>query len=470
MSDAPKDTFHPDTVIQTVNTSPHELPGDTAITVTSLLISDDLEGVRRTLAALHPADAMDVITHLEAEHRLPVLQSLYAEQLSPLLAYFDDTQREEFLPALGIAKVAQAVSELDTDDAVDIINEYEPDEQESLLAAMAADDRIILQQSLNYPEDSAGRLMQRDLVAVPIHWTVGQTIDFLRSHQELPDDFYEIFVLDPKHKPVGVIPLSRLMRALRPTEVNGLMFTDFRTIQVSADQEEVAFLFRKYGYVSLGVVDETGCLVGVVTVDDVVTLIDEEADKDMLALAGVSESDYAGMYRATLTTAQSRFWWLLLNLFTAILASAVISLFSDTLEHVIALAVLMPIVASMGGNAGTQTLTVIVRALAMRQIDPRKNKKVLIKEGFIGLINGILFAVVAGIVSWLWFHDLSIAFVMALAMIINLVVANLSGALIPLTLKKLGADPAIASSIFLTTVTDVVGFLVFLGLASAFVL
>jgi magnesium transporter len=430
--------------------------------------NNDTETIRKIIASLHPADSADFLRELPIQKRGVLLRALHAEMLSAVLSYCDETLREEALYELGVEKLASAVAELDTDDALEIIDELDEEDQQSILAAIPTEDRIVLQQALNYPESSAGRLMQRDLVAVPTHWNVGQTIDFLRGTDDLPDDFYEIFVLDAKHKPVGTIPLSRLLRTRRPAELKAVMLTDFRKIPLQMDQEEVAFLFRKYSLVSAAVVGENGELVGVITVDDVVQVIQEEAGEDLLKLAGVSGQE--DFYRATFAETKARFWWLFVNLFTAVLASWVISLFDGSIQKIVVLAVLMPIVASMGGNAGTQTVTVVVRALAMRQISKGMAKKVLLKEGLIGLINGLMFAAVAGIISWFWYHDAWVSFILGAAMIVNLVAANVAGTVIPLALRKIGADPAIASVIFLTTVTDVVGFFAFLGMATAFLL
>jgi magnesium transporter len=309
--------------------------------------------------------------------------------------------------------------------------------------------------------------MQREFVVIPSAWTVGETIDYMRAAKDLPDDFYDIYIVNPKHHPIGYLPLSRIMRTRRHVRLTEFMETDMKKIPLNMDQEDVAYLFRQYGLVSAPVVDDAGRLLGVITVDDVVHIIDEEAGEDIMKLGGVREQD---LYSAVLDTTKARFTWLAVNLLTAILASGVISLFDATIEQIVALAVLMPIVASMGGNAGTQTLTVAVRSLAMKDITEANAGRFIGKELLVGSINGVLFALMAGGVTWLWFDSGPLGLVIASAMVINMVVAGLSGTLIPLGLDKLDIDPAIASSVFLTTITDVIGFFAFLGLAAAFLL
>jgi magnesium transporter len=373
---------------------------------------------------------------------------------------------------LGPVETAAAVAELDTDDALDVIAELDEEEQQQILEAIPAADRTLIEQGLAYPEDSAGRLMQRELVAVPSFWTVGDTIDHLRKSADespdgLPSDFYDIFVVDPGHRPVGAIPLSHLLRARRPVPLTDLMATEMKVIGANTDQEEVAFLFRQRDLTSAPVVDDGGRLVGVITIDDVVDVIDEELEDDMMRLGGVREDD---LYSAAMETARSRFGWLLVNLGTAILASLVIGAFDATIEQMVALAVLMPIVASMGGNAGTQTLTVAVRALATKELTAGNALRVIGKELMVGGVNGVLFAIIAALVAWFWFGSVAIAVVLGLAMIINLVVAAVAGASIPLMLERVHVDPAVASGVFLTTITDVVGFFAFLGLAAWFLM
>ena len=332
---------------------------------------------------------------------------------------------------------------------------------------MPAQDRVLVEQALSYPEDSAGRLMQREMVVVPPFWTVGQTIDFLRSSDLADQDFHQIMVTDPAGHPIGEVRLSMLLCTARPRRISEIMDQDIRSIPVLMDQEEVAVLFRRYAMISTGVIDDEGRLVGIITQDDVLDVIDEEAEEDLMALAGVSD---ANIRISVLETVRGRAGWLLVNLLTAVLASLVIGFFEETIQQLVVLAVLMPIVASMGGNAGTQTVTVAVRAIAMREFGQTKALEFARKELLVGLLNGILFALIAAAFCLVWFQALDVALVLAVAMIVNLVVAALSGAIIPLTLVRLGVDPAVASSVFLTTVTDVIGFFVFLGLAGVFLL
>ena len=336
-----------------------------------------------------------------------------------------------------------------------------------MLAALPAEDRVLVEEGLSFPEDSAGRLMQREVVTVPSFWTVGQTIDFLRNEEHDAGDFYLIFVIDPTRHVLGQVRLSTLLCTQRPRRMSEIMDADFRLIPVSMDQEEVASLFRHYGMVSAGVVDEDDRLIGMVTIDDVIDVIDEEAEEDLMALAGVGEASLRSSLRETM---QGRTGWLVINLITAVIASMVIGLFDATIEQLVALAVLMPIVASMGGNAGTQTVTVAVRAIALRQLDNLAAWAFVRRELLVSFLNGLIFAGLASGLSFLWFGNTDIAIVMAVAMFANLVVAGLSGTIVPLGLLRFGVDPAVASSVFITTITDVVGFFVFLGLAALYLI
>ncbi|MGK2229163.1 magnesium transporter, partial [Devosia sp.] len=316
--------------------------------------------------------------------------------------------------------------------------------------------------SLDFPEDSAGRRMLTDFIAIPPFWTVGQTIDYLRREVDLPDEFYQIYVVDASYSVLGTIPLDKFIRAPRTTSIESMMNTNLVLVDANEDQEEAARDFERYDLVEIGVVDESNRLVGVLTIDDIVDVIHEEADEDIKLLAGVGDEDISD---STADTVRSRVPWLIVNLFSAVMVSMVIGLFNATIEQMVALAVLMPIVASMGGNAGTQTMTVTVRALSMRELDGRRLRRLITREMVVGLFNGVIFAVLIGLVTWLRFNNLQLGGVIGLAMVINMAVAGTAGILIPLTLDKFKADPAIASSVFVTTVTDVVGFFAFLGIA-----
>ncbi|EWY36060.1 magnesium transporter [Skermanella stibiiresistens SB22] len=432
-------------------------------------VRDDLDDgrigeVEAVVSDLHAADLADLVEQIGPEHRGALIDILRPQFDGEIFAYLSQSLREMVLDQLEPREIAAAVAELESDDAIDLIEDLDADQQREILENLPPETRALVEEGLTFPEYSAGRLMSRDLVSVPQFWTVGKTLDYLRTETDnLPEDFYDIFIVDPMHKVVGAIPLSRIMRQKRSVKVGDILTEDIRTITATTDQEEVAFLFRQYGLVSAPVVDGNGRLLGVITVDDVVDVIDEEAEDDLLKLSGVPDTD---IYRAVLDTTRSRFTWLFINLLTAILASSVIALFEATIEQIVALAVLMPIVASMGGNAGTQTLTVTVRALAMRELSNTNAVRVVAKEALVGTINGTLFAVIIGLVAGFWFQDHLLGIVIASAMIINLFIAGLCGTLIPLGLARLKIDPAVASAVFLTTVTDVVGFFAFLGLAA----
>jgi len=435
--------------------------------IVAAITSGAEDRARALVAPLHPADQADLLERLPAPQAAALVRTLGDGLDAETLAFLDETTRDEIVDVMGVAALARQLPSLDTDDAVNIIEELEQDEIEDVLAALPAEDRVLVEEGLAYPEDSAGRMMQREIVTVPSFWTVGQTIDFLRSSPFGDADFYQIFVVDPARSPIGEISLGKLLCTPRPRRVGEIMQGDFRKIPADMDQEEVAILFRRYGMVSAAVVDEHGRLIGVITIDDVIGVIDEEAEEDLMALAGVGAANVRSSLWETL---QGRTSWLLVNLLTAIVASAVIGLFDATIERLVALAVLMPIVASMGGNAGTQTVTVAVRALALRQIDRDAAASFVKRELGVAVLNGIVFAVLAASISFLWFQDQDIAVVMAVAMFANLVVAGLSGTLVPLGLVRIGVDPAVASSVFITTITDVVGFFVFLGLAALYLI
>lgn len=423
--------------------------------------------VRRLVLPLHYTDVADLLERLTSDERRKVVELVRARFDPEVLPELDEAVRAEVIEVLGPEETAQAVTELDSDDALELIEELDDKVQQQVLDAIPEADRAIIEQSLSFGEDSAGRLMQRELVAVPMLWTVGETIDHLREDRDLPDDFYDIFVVDPAHRPVGAVTLNRLLRSRRPVRISDIMDDDLKTIPLALDQEEVAQIFRQHDLTSAPVIDDAGRLLGSITIDDVVDVIDEEFEEDFMRLGGVKEDD---LYRAALTTTRARFTWLLINLATAVCASLVIAAFAGTIEQIVALAVLMPIVASMGGNAGTQTLTVAVRAIATKELTTTNAMRIVWKEVMVGGANGLMFALLAGVVAGVWFQSLDLGIVIGAAMIINMLVAGLSGILIPIVLDRSGIDPAVASSVILTTVTDVVGFFAFLGLAALFLL
>lgn len=437
---------------------------DLVVAGQSAIAAGDAEGLKALAATLHAADLADFVEELNAEER-PVFVTLMGDALDPdFLSYIDEGVRDSLLVAIAPDIAAGLIANLDSDDAVYALEDLDERRRLDILQHLPRRDRAMVEESLGYPEDSAGRLMQREFVAAPAWRSVGETIDRLRADPNLPDIFHDIWVVDPMMRPVGQTPLYRILRAKRPVRIQEIMEEGPKTIPVGMDQEEVAHLFRQYGLVEAAVVDDAGRMVGVVTHDDVVEIIDEEAGEDILRLGGVREAhdDEVGVF----STAKSRFVWLSVNLFTAVLASAVIALFESTLDAIVALAVLMPIVASMGGNAGTQSLTVAVRALAMKEIRGREGWRLVGKETLVGLLNGVALALVSGGLAWAWAGEPLIGVVIAVAMVANLIVAGLTGAGIPIGLQRAGIDPAVASSVFVTTVTDVVGFLVFLGLAA----
>ena len=383
-----------------------------------------------------------------------------------ILTYLNDSLRDEIVEILDLKQLASNSAKLDVDDAVDLIEDLQKSDQATFLENVEEKERKLIQEGLNYPEDSAGRLMQRKFVAVNEKWNVGNAIDYLRNNKkELPEDFYDIYLIDKIDKVTGIVPLGRLMGSKREVNLINIKNHETRLVKVNTDQEEVAYLFNKYGLVSAPVVDESKKLLGSITVDDVVDVIEEEREEDILKLGGVAHTD---IYDAIIDTTRSRFSWLFLNLLTAIIASIVIGFFQASIEKVVALAVLMPIVASMGGNAGMQTLAVTVRSLATQDLTKNNFTNNIIKEFNIGVLNGIIFAIISSIIVYFWFHDSQLAFIISISMILTMIVAGLFGILIPVTLKKFNIDPAISSSVFVTTITDVIGFLSFLGIGAFF--
>jgi magnesium transporter len=416
---------------------------------------------------LHVADQADLLEQLGREERTRLITEIKPRLDPELLTHLDEDVRAEVIDLLGPEEAGAAIAQLETDDAIDVLGDLDQAEQIALLQTLPLPERAAVEEGLTYPEDSAGRLMQRDFVVAPEFWTVGQTIDYLRANPDLPDDFYDIYIINPRFEPVGSIPLSKVMRSKRGVLLTELRLKELHLIPVDMDQEEVGFQFRQYGLVSAPVVNDAGRLLGVITVDDVVHVIEEEAEEDIMRLGGVIETD---IFASPLQTGMRRFPWLLINLGTAILASVVIAQFEAAIQQVVALAVLMPIVASMGGNGGTQTVTVVVRALATREITPANAVRVLGKELLVGGLNGLLFLVTGVLVAVLWFGNPMLGVLFGIALLITLIFAGLAGVAIPIVFDRLGVDPAVASGVFMTTVTDVVGFLSFLGLASLYLL
>jgi magnesium transporter len=424
----------------------------------------DAERARAMVEPLHPADVADLFELLDSDDRRALAAALADLLDGDVLAEMNEHVREELIDALDPRQVAEIAGELETDDAVAIIEDMEEDEQRAVLRALDPDDRAAIEEALTFPEESAGRLMQRDLIAVPEHWTVGQVIDYLRSGDDLTTDFWEVFVVDERHHPVGTCMLSWILRTPRTVPIADVMKREQTLIPVDMDQEEVALRFQKYALISAAVVDQSGRLVGMVTVDDIVHIIQEEASEDVLLLSGAGEGDINQPLRESYA---ARVRWLIANLFTALAASAVIAAFGAAIEEMVALAVLMPIVASIGGNAGTQTMAVTVRALALNQLTRSNTWRTILREITIALLNGLTIALLIGAGAALVFGNAQLGGVIAAAMLINICVAGLAGVLVPVLLERLGQDPAVASSVFLTMITDSMGFFAFLGLAVA---
>ncbi|MFM9898560.1 magnesium transporter [Sphingorhabdus sp.] len=422
----------------------------------------NLNEVRRLVEPLHEADIADLLELTPSERRGELAISLGDLMSAEVLAEVNDYVREDIIDALPAAKVAGLAGQLDSDDAVAIIEDMEAEDQQAVLAELDPEDRAVIEDALSYPDESAGRIMQRELVAVPEHMTVGQLIDYLRDHQDLTTEFWEVFVVDPQHKPVGTCKLSWIMRSERKVPVSDIMMHEQTLIPVDMDQEEVALRFQKYALISAAVVDASGRLVGVITADDIVHIIQEEADEDILRLSGAGDGDInepiADSYKA-------RVRWLIANLGTALVASSVISFFGAAIEHMVALAVLMPIVAGVGGNAGTQTLAVTVRAIATNQLTDSNTRRAIKREMAIAFMNGATIAALAGIGVTLWFQNYHLGFVIAAAMQCNILLAGFAGVFIPVMLDRFDQDPAVASSVFVTMITDSMGFLIFLSLA-----
>ncbi|MFQ5438437.1 MAG: magnesium transporter [Paracoccaceae bacterium] len=445
---------------------------DDAYALDSDLVEDILKSVAagdRTrllelLEPFHAADTADLLEQVGVSERRDVLALLDMDLDGEVLSELSENLREEVIEELPTEVLADAVRDLESDDVVDLIEDMEDAQQERVLETLEDSDRAAVEQLLQYPEDTAGRMMQRELVMAPTHWNVGQAIDHLREETDLPEQFYYVMIVDPRMRPVGKVPLGPLMASGRDVALTSIMEDDFRTIPVLQSEEDVAYAFNQYHMVSAPVVDGDDRLVGVITIDDAMAALDSSAEEDIMRLAGLGDEELTD--RVAETT-QQRFPWLMVNLATSIVASVVIAQFAATIEAIVALAILMPIVASMGGNAGTQSLTVAVRGLATKDLTGANVGRVIRREAVVGLANGLIFAAIIGAIGYFWFGDPKLSIVLALAMIANLVVAGFAGILIPIGLEKLDVDPALASGAFVTTVTDIVGFFAFLGLAAA---
>ena len=432
--------------------------------VSQALLLSDLTTLRAVVADMHEADLGALLEALDTEERPRLISLLGADFDFTALTEVDDSVREEILEELSAQTVAEGVRDLDTDDAVYILEDLDDADKKEVLDRLTPAERIVLQQGLDYPEDSAGRRMQSEILAVPAFWNVGQTIDHLRQTDNLPERFFEILVADPAHHFVGSVPLDRLLRNKRPVAISTLVDEDSRAVKATDDIEDVARMFQRYNLIATPVVDDAGRLVGVITIDDIVDVIEDAADDDVKQLGGVRADEE--LSDPVPLIARSRFSWLFINLVTSFLAAAVMSLFEAQLSQVVALAILAPVVASQGGNAATQTMTVAVRALATQELGAWNMRRFFTREMIVGLINGVGFALITGIVAALWFGSQGLGVVIAIAMVVNLLAAAIAGVVIPVVLDRYEVDPAIASGTFVTTVTDVVGFFSFLGVAA----
>jgi len=431
--------------------------------IAKALLDEETGVLEYLLDDIHPADFSDQFEQLSNDQRESLIQRAPELITGDVLAELEDEVVEDILPLLPSDKIADAITVLDNDDATQIIEEMEDAQRQEVMEALEPKDRASLEASLEFDDETIGRLMQREFVAAPPFWTVGDTIDHMReTGEELPDLFFNIWVVNTGFKPIGFVPLSNIMRSPREKSLQNIMNDSLVTIDQTMDQEEAAYLFEKYNLISAPVVDGTGRLTGMMTVDDIIEIIQEENKEDILALAGVSE---AGLTDTALDTVRARAPWLFINLITSILASIVIAQFDYAITQIVALAVLMPIVASMGGNAGTQALTVAVRNLTEKDLTSQTAWRAVRREGLAATLIGMIFALALAVIAYVWFRDPQLALVAFIAMIINHIFAGLAGILVPLGLKKFGADPAVASSVFVTTVTDIIGFFAFLGFA-----
>ena len=430
--------------------------------------TNDRTQLATLLEDMHAADIADLLEQVNAYDRRRLIQLYDKEFDGEILSELEESLREDVIEVLKPETLAEAVRDMESDDVVDLVEDLDDEQQEAILEVLEDADRVAVEQALSYPEFSAGRLMQRETVWAPEHWTVGDAIDYMREAEELPEQFYHVILVDPRMRPVANVTLGKIMGAPREAPLKNLSEEMFQVIPVAQDEGEVAYAFNQYHLISAPVVDEDERLIGVITIDDAMAVLDEEHEEDILRLAGVG--DESSLSDSVMETTKQRIPWLAVNLVTSILASLVIAMFEETIAKFVALAVLMPIVASMGGNAGTQSLTVAVRALATKDLTSSNLWRVVSREALVGLFNGVVFAIVMGIVGVVWFGTPMLGVVIAVAMVINLVVAGLAGTGIPVLLEKIGVDPALASGAFVTTVTDVVGFFAFLALAGAVLL
>ena len=434
-------------------------------TFSEKILSRDIQFINQTLKDLHESDVANLIENLTNETRIKLIE-LEEFNLDPdIFIELNESIQSEVLQLLSVDSIIKIIKRLESDDSIKILENLEKEKKETILEKLPPKDKFLLEEGLSYPEDSAARIMQREFTAVPNNWSVGQTIDYLRENKDLPKEFLEIFIVDNEFKPVGTVPSSRVLRTPRDLKMSSIMIEMPVLISVNMDKEEVGHTFESYNLVSAGVVNKDNKLVGMITADDVVTVVQEEAEEDALRLAGVGDEEITD---SVIIKTKRRFNWLLLNLFTALLATWVISNFGASIEQMVALAFLMPIVASMGGNAGMQTLAVTIRAIAKQELSTSNFNRVVGKEFIIGVLNGIIFAIITAIIVQLWFKEISLSLLIGISMILNMIVAGLFGILVPVSLKKMNIDPALASSVFVTTITDVIGFVSFLGVGAYF--
>mgnify|MGYP000647454158 CR=1 FL=1 len=433
--------------------------------VTDKIANNDAVFISNSFKEMHPADAADIIEHLNENDRENLIK-LNNFKIDPeVFVEINESVQSEVIKYLSKDSIVYILKNLESDDSIKILENLDEKNKNDILSSLPPKDRFVLLESLSYPEDSAARIMQREFTAIPSNWSVGQTIDYLRENKDLPEEFLEIFIVDNEFKPIGTVSSSKVLRTSRETKMNSIMNESQLSIPVDMDREEVGHLFENYNLNSACVVDKNNKLVGMITSDDILTVLKEEAEEDALRLAGVGDEEITdGIFKKT----KRRFTWLLLNLFTAIIASIVIGFFQEDIEKVVALAVLMPIVASMGGNAGMQTLAVTIRTIATNELTKNNFSQNIIKEFSIGILNGIIFAAISAIVVQFWFQDNILSIIISISMILTMIIAGLFGILVPVTLKKMNIDPAIASSVFVTTITDVIGFVSFLGVGAYF--